>query len=198
MYLLAVTIVPAFCQSVGYVKGTCTAVPNCDALGDYLLLTCAPLCPAHASTFPLMYRSCTGTCLRRSMHQRSASSKKRLTLSKGTRGKRTSSKLPILGKLSPHQHADLHATSHDSIKLQSSLADQLRGARLLLSSLHPHPVVKCSLVGLQPLHLPAFIHLLTLKAYSPAASWTCPCATARHIQSAGCCTRTCPGRCWAV
>ncbi len=141
-----------------------------------------------------MCRSCTGMCLRRSMHQRSASSKKCSILSKGTRGKRTSSKLPILSTILPHQHADLHATSYDSIKLQFSLADQLRRARLLLSALHPHPVVKWSLVGLQSWH--DFTHLP--KMYCPAAPWTCPCAAARQVQSAGCYARTCPGRCRAT
>lgn len=58
------------------------------------------------------------------MHQRSASSRKCSMLSKGTRDKRTSGKLPLLSKLLSHQHADLYATNYDSSKLQCSLADQ--------------------------------------------------------------------------
>ena len=140
-------------------------------------------------TLPLMCRWCTGMCLRRSTHQRSASSKKCSMLSKGTRGRRTSSKLTVLSKLSLHQHTNLHETCYDSNKLQSTLADPVRCACRLLSALHPHPVVKRSLVGLQSLR--EFIRLLMPEICCPAAP--CPCARPRisllaitqaHVQGA--------------
>lgn len=106
-------------------------------------------------TCPLMCRSCTGMCLRRSMHQRSASSRKYSMLSKGIRGKRTSSKLTTLSNLLPHQHIALHETCYDANTLPSCCSTAL-STPSAASALHPHPVVECSLVGLQPLH--AFIH----------------------------------------